>query len=136
MAHFAQLDDNNIVTQVITVSNDDIIDENGNELESIGISFCKKLFGENTVWKQTSYNNNLRVRYASVGFSYNEDLDAFISPKPFNSWILDDTQLNWISPIGNAPDLTEEQIQSNCIYIWDEEAYQADNTTGWVIVQN
>ena len=70
MSHFAQLDENNVVTQVIVVSNDDIKDVNGNEVEEIGVAFCKKLLGADTNWKQTSYNNNFRVRYAGIGYSF------------------------------------------------------------------
>jgi hypothetical protein len=74
MAHFAQLDENNVVTQVIVVSNDDIKDNTGTEVESIGVAFCQKLLGADTNWKQTSYNNNIRVRYAGIGYSYNAEL--------------------------------------------------------------
>jgi len=121
MAHYAQLDENNIVTQVIVVANSDITDENGNEVEEIGIAFCKKLLGEDTNWKQTSYNNNIRVRYAGIGYSYNEELDAFVAPKPFASWLLDTETADWVSPIGTAPALTEEEIEARSFYVWDEE---------------
>lgn len=121
MAHYAQLDKNNIVTQVIVVANSDITDANGNEVEEIGITFCKKLLGEDTNWKQTSYNNNIRVRYAGIGYSYNEELDAFIAPKPFPSWILNSETADWVSPIGPAPTLTEEEIEARSSYVWDEE---------------
>ena len=121
MAHYAQLDKNNIVTQVIVVANSDITDANGNEVEEIGITFCKKLLGEDTNWKQTSYNNNIRVRYAGIGYSYNEELDAFIAPKPFPSWILNSETADWVSPIGPAPTLTEAEIEARSSYVWDEE---------------
>ena len=88
MSHFAQLDENNVVTQVIVVSNDDIKDVNGNEVEEIGVAFCKKLLGADTNWKQTSYNNNFRVRYAGIGYKFSEELNAFIPPRPFDSWEL------------------------------------------------
>ena len=79
MAHFAQLDENNVVTQIIVVDNRDITDPHtGQEDEILGIAFCKKLLGGN--WKQTSYNNNSRVRYAGIGYSYNAALDAFVPP--------------------------------------------------------
>ena len=133
MAHFACLDENNIVTQVIVVSNDDIKDVNGNEVEEIGVAFCKKLLGADTNWKQTSYNNNFRVRYAGIGYSYNEELDAFIPPKPWPSFVLNEETADWQSPLGAAPALTEEEIASRSFYRWDEDAYQADNTTGWVL---
>ena len=134
MAHFAQLDENNVVTQVIVVSNEDTSDSNGVEDELIGIAFCKKLLGANTRWKQTSYNNNMRVRYAGIGYSYNEALDAFIPPKPFDSWVLDNASADWQSPLGAAPELTQEEIDAGLRYAWSEIAYQADNTTGWVLL--
>ena len=133
MAHFCQLDENSIVTQVIVVSNDDCADENGNEVEEIGIAFCKKLLGEDTNWKQTSYNNSIRVRYAGIGYSFSEELNAFIPPSPFESWVLVEETADWESPIGPAPALTEEEIASRSFYRWDEDAYQEDNTTGWVL---
>ena len=133
MAHFCQLDENNVVTQVIVVSNEDTSDSNGVEVEEIGVAFCKKLLGADTRWKQTSYNNNMRVRYAGIGYSYNEALDAFIPPQPFASWVLNEETADWQSPLGAAPELTEEEIASRSFYRWDEDAYQADNTTGWVL---
>ena len=133
MAHFAKLDENNVVTQVIVVDNKDIIDPHtGQEDEIIGIAFCKKLFGGN--WKQTSYNGNIRFRYAGVGYSYNATLDAFIPPQPFPSWTLDNDIADWISPLGDAPALTEAQVEAYSFYRWDEDAYQADNNTGWELV--
>lgn len=87
MAHFAELDDNNIVTRVIVVSNDEILD-NGIESETKGIAFCQSLFGGN--WIQTSYNGNFRKNYAGIDYTYDESLDAFIPPKPLTgNWILD-----------------------------------------------
>jgi len=134
MAHFAQLDENNIVIGVIVVADEDTSDSNGNEVEEIGIAFCKKILGSDTNWKQTSYNNNMRVCYAGIGFSYNEELDAFIPPQPFASWTLDNATANWVSPLGAAPDMTDAEVEANSYYRWDEDAYQADNTTGWVLV--
>ena len=121
MAHFCQLDENNVVTQVIVVSNDDIKDNNGTEVESIGVAFCQKLLGADTNWKQTSYNNNMRVRYAGIGYSYNETLDAFIPPQPFPSWVLNEDTAYWESPVGPALELTEEEIEARSFYRWDEE---------------
>jgi hypothetical protein len=133
MAHFAKIDENNVVTQVIVVANEDTTDTNGVEVEEIGVAFCKKLLGAETNWKQTSYNNNFRVRYAGIGYSYNAELNAFIPPKPFASWVLVEETADWQSPLGPAPELTEAQITSRSFYRWNEEAYQADNTTGWVL---
>lgn len=118
MAHFAQLDDNNIVTQVIVVNNNELLDENGQESEAKGIAFCQLLFGGN--WKQTSYNASFRKNYAGIGFTYDSARDAFIQPKPFSSWILNEETCNWQPPIPQP-----EPIE-NFIWLWDEE------TTSWV----
>lgn len=80
MAHFAQLDDNNLVMQVIVIDNSSILDELGKESEALGIQICKSIFGENTKWLQTSYNNKFRGVYAGIGFTYNPELDIFIQP--------------------------------------------------------
>jgi len=121
MAHFAQLDENNIVTQVIVVSDEDASDINGVEAEEIGVAFCKKLLGADTNWKQTSYNGNIRVRYAGIGYAYNEAFDAFIPPKPYDSWILNEEIFNWESPVGPAPTLTDEEVAARSFYRWNEE---------------
>lgn len=123
MAHFAKLDENNIVTQVIVVDNKDITDPfTGQEDEILGIAFCKKLLGGN--WVQTSYNNNLRVRYAGIGYSYNRALDAFVPPKPFESWVLNNETADWESPVGSAPELTAKETEAGSRYEWDEENTQ------------
>ena len=80
MAHFAQLDENNVVTQVIVVSNDELID-NGMESEAKGIAFCQSLFGADTRWVQTSYNDKLRGVYAGIGFTYDAEKDVFVAPE-------------------------------------------------------
>ena len=141
MAHFAQLDENNVVTQVIVVGNDDCSDSNGTESESIGVAFCQKLLGADTNWKQTSYNGNMRGNYAGVGHTYMENVatlgvgstDIFIDPQPYNSWGISTTSAEWVSPIGAAPELTTSQREASSDYTWDESAYQADNTKGWVL---
>jgi hypothetical protein len=130
MAHFAELNENNIVTRVIVVSDDDIKDVNGVELEEIGIAFCKKTLGGN--WKQTSYNNRIRVRYAGIGYSYDVALDAFVAPRPFPSFVFNPETTDWEAPVPK-PELTTEEIEADSVYEWDEERYQANNTTGWVL---
>ena len=132
MAHFAQLDENNIVTQVIVVGNSDIADVNGVESENVGVAFCQSLLGAETNWKQTSYNGNMRVRYAGIGYSYNASLDAFVPPQPFASWTLDSGVADWVAPL-TEPTLTDEQRAAGSYYTWDESAYQADNSTGWTL---
>lgn len=114
MAHFAKLDDNNIVTQVIVVNNNELLDETGNESEAKGIAFCQSLFGGN--WKQTSYNASFRKNYAGIGYAYDAGRDAFISPKPFPSWILDEETCGWNPPVPRPID--------DKIYSWDEDNQQ------------
>jgi hypothetical protein len=110
MAHFAQLE-NNIVTKVIVVSNQDILDENGQESEQKGIDFCSNLLGG--TWKQTSYNGKIRKNYAGIGYTYDEGRDAFIAPKSYNSWLLDETTAQWKAPIDYPTDGGR--------YTWNEE---------------
>jgi len=132
MAHFAKIDENNVVTQIIVIDNKELIDPHTNqEDELLGSAFCKKLLGGN--WVQTSYNDNMRVRYAAVGDTYDKTLDAFVPPQPFASWVLDTDNVIWRSPLGDAPELTEEEVEARSFYSWDEEAYQVDNTTGWIL---
>ncbi len=119
MAHFSELDENNIVKQTIVVSNQDTSDLNGVEVEEIGIAFCKKLFGANTKWKQTSYNNNFRCRYASPGMTYNEEYDVFLNPQPYSSWILNTDTYEWEAPV-SQPEITEEQKENFYYYEWNE----------------
>tara|TARA_R100000005_G_C4905293_1_gene145525 strand:- start:198 stop:608 length:411 start_codon:yes stop_codon:yes gene_type:complete len=135
MAHFAELDENNIVTRVLVVNNEDILDGEGQESESVGVSFLQNLFGSETTWKQCSYHGNIRCRYPGVGFSYNSTLDAFINPQPFPSWTLNTTTKTWQPPIVE-PDRTDDMISNNQGWIWNENAYQADNTTGWILSAN
>lgn len=78
MAHFAELDENNTVLNIIVVNNEDILDSNGDEQESIGISFLQNLYGSDTIWKQTSYNNNIRGMFAEIGGTYDSTHDKFI----------------------------------------------------------
>lgn len=113
MAHFAEIDQNNIVLRVIVVGNSDCLDENGIESEIVGINFCKSLLGENSRWIQTSYNNNFRKNFAGIGFSYDEDRDAFIPPKPFPSWILNEDSCLWEAPVPKPNDGT--------VYFWNED---------------
>jgi len=98
MAHFAKIGLNSKVIEVLSVVNKVIHDSNGVEQESIGIDFLTKLTGY-PVWKQTSYNNNIRKNFAGIGYTYDEDRDAFIPKKPFNSWILNETTCNWEAPV-------------------------------------
>jgi hypothetical protein len=109
LAHYAALDENNVVTQVIVVDNKDCSDANGVEKEYIGVAFCERLFGG--IWKQTSYNGNIRKNYAGLGYTYNADIDAFVPPKPFASWLLNEETAQWEAPVPRP----EEGMWS-----WDE----------------
>jgi hypothetical protein len=132
MASFAKLNSENIVTTVESVVNEVLKDSNGVEQEQLGIDFLKTLYNEpNAIWKQTSYNtyggfhNNgetpFRKNYAGIGYTYDENKDAFIAPKPFNSWILNEDTCLWNAPIAYP--------QDGSIYNWNEE------TLSWDIIQ-
>ena len=117
MAHFAQLDENNVVINVIVVHNNELLDENGVESEAKGVSFCQTLF-PNTNWVQTSYNANMRKHYAGLGFTFDANRDAFIPPKPYPSWTLNEQTCVWEAP---TPMPQEEGP-----WVWNED------TTSWV----
>ena len=97
MAHFAELDKNNVVQRVIVVDNKNCCNEKGEEQEEIGITFCQELCGGGR-WVQTSYNNTFRKRFAGKGYTYNKELDAFIPPKPYKSWKLNKKTCTWQAP--------------------------------------
>ena len=147
MAHFAELDEKNIVKRVIVVDNINCVDpsikmsypvltqsilksvsgkivsmdkagtvkkENVSwEDEAVGITYCQKIFGKDTMWKQTSYNGNIRKNYAGIGFTYDKNRDAFIPPQPYKSWILNEIICQWEAPI-KFPD-------DGKMYNWNED---------------
>lgn len=116
MAHFAEIDENNSVQRVIVVHNNELLDENGEEKEALGVAFCKNLLGG--TWLQTSYNKNMRKNFAGIGFTYDSVRDAFIPPKPYDSWVLDEATCLWKAPVA---------------YPSDENYYEWDETnTKWV----
>jgi hypothetical protein len=123
VAHFAKIE-NNLVTQVIVVANSDTSDAEGVEKEHIGAAFCERLFGG--TWKQTSYNGNKRKNYAGIGFTYNADIDAFVPPKPFNSWTLNNDTAQWEAPVAMPEDAGSGDPPK--MYAWNEE------TTSWGVV--
>ena len=116
MAYFAKLGTGNIVETVISINNAVITDANGVEQEQLGNDFINKLYNTRDVWKQTSYNNNIRKNYASVGYTYDQTRDAFIAPKPFNSWILNEDTCRWEAPVAMPTTTLEE----NQYYFWNE----------------
>ena len=113
MAYFAKLGTGNIIEQVISINNSVITDSNGIEQEQLGVDFINKLYNTRDVWKQTSYNRNFRKNYAGIGYQYDQQRDAFIAPKPFNSWILNESTCLWESPISYPQDNNE--------YKWNEQ---------------
>ena len=119
MAHFAKIGLNSKVISVHSVHNNELLDADGVEQEVNGITFLTNLHGW-SIWKQTSYNNNFRKNFAGIGYTYDEDRDAFIPPKPYNSWVLNEETCRWESPVPE-PTLTQEQIDNNNYYRWNEE---------------
>jgi hypothetical protein len=118
MAHFAELDSNNVVLRVVVIANKDTADADGVEKEYIGAAFCESVLGG--TWKKTSYNGNIRKNYAGIGYTYRADIDAFVPPQPYASWVLDENA-QWQAPIPYPTDGKR--------YEWDE------STQSWVEVQ-
>ena len=116
MAYFAKLGTGNIVEQVISINNAVITDANGVEQEQLGNDFINKLYNTRDVWKQTSYNNNFRKNFAGIGYQYDQTRDAFIPPKPFNSWILNEDTCRWEAPIA----MPTTELEDNQYYSWNE----------------
>jgi hypothetical protein len=125
MAYFAKLGTGNIIEQVISINNSVITDSNGIEQEQLGNDFINKLYNTRDVWKQTSYNNNIRKNYAGIGYQYDQSRDAFIPPKPFNSWILNENTCRWEAPVA----MPTIQLEENQHYSWNE------STLTWDIVE-
>jgi len=130
MAYFAKLNSKNIVETVISINNAVITDSNGIEQEQLGVDFINQLYKTNDVWKKTSYNTRggkyfnsdntlgdqsktFRKNYAGIGFTYDQTRDAFIPPKPYNSWVLNESTCLWNAPVAK-PD-------NNNKYTWNEE---------------
>ena len=135
MASFAKIGLNGKVIEILSVVNEVLHDSNGIEQEVIGIDFLTKLTGY-PIWKQTSYNthggvhNNggipLRKNHAGIGYTYDEDRDAFIAPKPFNSWVLNENTCQWQSPI---PKPNRDGLEVNQYWNWNEDNQSWDLTT-------
>lgn len=124
MAHFAKLNEDNIVTAVHVVNND-VITIDGVESEQAGIDFLIDLHGHAS-WKQTSYNGNIRKNYAGIGYTYDPNRDAFIEPKPFPSWILNEETCRWEPPIP----MPTSDPENPKVYIWLEANQQWIEITG------
>jgi hypothetical protein len=122
MAHFAKLNSSNEVVHVSVVDNWNITDGNGQESETVGVDYLHSVHGveEGYTWKQTSYNGNMRKNYAGIGYTYDAGRDAFIAPKPYPSWTLDETTCQWKAPV--------DRPEGEGIYVWNE------STTSWELV--
>jgi len=121
MAHFAKLDENNVVFEVNAVHNNELLDSNGQESEAMGVAFLTAWSGGHSNWKQTSYNGNIRKNYAGIGYTYDAARDAFIPPKRYASWVLVEETCQWQAPTPMPTDGGR--------YAWDEA------TTSWVAAQ-
>jgi hypothetical protein len=122
MAHFATINESNIVTNVEAIVNDVILDGDGVEQEQLGIDFLTSLYGTGN-YKKTSYNNNFRKQFAGIGFTYDAAKDKFIQPQPYPSWALDGSD-DWQAPVAYPADGNEDKV-----YRWDED------TTNWVEIE-
>jgi hypothetical protein len=120
MAHFAKLDENNVVTDLIVINNIEMLAADGSESELMGVAFLIRWSGGYSNWKQTSYNGKIRKNYAGIGYTYDATRDAFIPPQPFPSWTLNEQTCLWDAP---TPMPTDGQR-----YQWDEA------TTSWVVI--
>ena len=126
MAHFANIDDNGIVTSVIVVADSDAPNE------AAGIAFCKSLLGSDTNWVQTSYNNNIRCRYAGIGMKYDSTNDVFYDQQPYPSWVLNTSTWLWEAPVPLPDDATfdnEGNPTEIITYTWDEDTRAWTNRT-------
>ena len=133
MAHFAQINSDNIVTNVIVVNNEDCLDSDNNESEAVGIAFCKDLLGADTNWVQTSYNNNLRFRYAGIGMKYDSTNNVFYYPtSPYPSWVLNTSTWVWDAPVALPDDVGYDDADNPTeivSYDWDEDSTSWTNRT-------
>ena len=124
MAHFAKIGIDNTVLEVLVVNNVDCMTPQGEEREEIGVEFLKKLTGHES-WKQTSYNGSFRKRYAGHGYTYNSELDAFVPPKPYASWTLDNVTAAWIPPTPMPTTEGKVYTWNESTLSWDESEYTA-----------
>ena len=141
MAHYAKLGLDNIVTAVVAVDTIDCMTRGGIEKEEIGLAHLVKHHGHE-LWKKCSYNTRggehsgggtpFRANYPGIGWYYNSEHDIFHPARPYASYTLNTTTGMWDAPLPQ-PELTEAQVEAGSYYRWDEDAYQADNTAGWVL---
>ena len=143
MAHFAKINDENIVEKVIVINNVDVLNSSGDEEEGIGVAFCRELYGQEGVWKQTSYNKNMRGNYAGIGMTYMERVetlgvastDVFMGTQPYPSWAVGIETAKWYAPTppGDAPALSDSERDAGKYYVWNESNYNSNPATAWVL---
>ena len=150
MAHFAKLGTNNEILEIHVVADADTATQGGFEREDFGVVHLERTTGH-VDWKRCSYNTRdgvhllggtpFRANYPGIGWFYSSEHDIFYEPRPTdrdgdtcNSWTLNTTTGKWQPPIEQPTTLTDEQLEAFIYYKWDESAYQADNTTGWILV--
>ena len=131
MAHFAELDSNNNVIRTIVVSDRNTTDTDGIEKEEVGVAYCKSVFGQDTLWKQCSYNFRIRKSFPAPGYIYNEEFDVFHEPKPFDSWELIEGE--WKPPY-EAPFLDGDQLKAGFLYHWSENLHSLEGN-GWELYE-
>ena len=153
MAHFAKIGLNGKVLQVLTLNNSDMLNADGVEDETVGQQYLETHNNWTAqMWIQTSYNTSgnqhknggtpFRGNYAGIGYTWDEDNEIFWSKQPYTSWVKNTSTAAWDSPLGAAPALTTEQTAQNEAathrwgYSWSEDAYNADNATGWVLADS
>jgi hypothetical protein len=153
MAHFAKISEDNRILQVLAVDDKDVKNENDVETESVGQAYLETHNNwPANMWIQTSYNTfqnthkeggtPFRGNYAIIGGEWDSTNEIFWPEQPFASWTKDIASAKWLSPLGEAPEISAEQQSQNDAgthmwnYNWDEDAYQADNTTGWFLRDN
>lgn len=122
MPHFAEINDSNIVQRVIVVSNSNTPNE------AAGIAFCKALLGSDTNWVQTSYNDNIRCRFAGIGMKYDATNDVFYKQQPYASWTLNTSTWEWEAPVA-LPDDAVDNDTHFVGYTWDEDTRSWTNRT-------
>lgn len=120
MAHFAKLNTENVVTEVIVIANDVVNNLPFPESEPLGVAFCQSLYGADTIWKQTSYNSSFRGHYAGIGWLYDSIADVFVEPQPYPSWTYNAAAGKWEAPVPmpTVPDGYQA--------VWDEIAQEWD----------
>ena len=145
MAHFCKINKDNLVEDIIVIDNHQLLDEDGEEQEALGLAFIKDVLKFDGQWMQCSYNNNIRGHYPADGYTYDEENDEFIPPQPYPSWTYNFETHNWECPVDypeTPPQDQEDQGEQfdtgreEWTYVWNEEDQSWDWTLIWASEQN